>query len=657
MPAALYTPLKPSRQEIRILELKKGYIYEKVICNLIVTRVGDVPFEALSYVWGTKREPPGTIQVGGHDIAVTNNLEYALQDLRYTDRNRMLWVDAICINQEDIQERNSQVKRMRLIYERARRAVVWLNSSSDHITAIEETKLLLSTLKDEKVHWFPRHGLQHTMDQALQSVMIDLTDSTWWERIWTVQEAAVAKELVFMHGRLEIPGDWVTKFLFNLCRHISLGCCVIPVYDNIGLSLYALELDISSQPEINETIQFTSYPRPPTTSRKSITRTVENRGYFRRPARGTFLIDMINLEVLRKKRRASFLQLAATCRDRKSTDPRDKVYALLGLAKEFDDFIVDYALPISEVYERSTMELIRQNRNLDVFSQVLIPIPRLLEIEDTITASWVPDWSYEHSSLRLQVLGYRNHFMQLFSAGGTKSAKVDRIAPGRLKIQGFSLDSVKKFGAWLSAGAVMFTPPPALVLKQIVKWRQVASLKYPSKSYIAGGTRQDAFWRSLCFDCRVNAGLPLLVRAGEFDRVIHENWWQWVSDSEHINRDPCDCGWLDCDFDPGATLTGNMRVFHEHILKCVMNRRFAVSRKGYFGLFPCTTKPGDQIFIFPGGKVPLILRPVGSSDGGKDEPDTEFKLVGDAYVHGVMDGQAWDLVDNRTLKLQSIVLV
>lgn len=74
-----------------------------------------------------------------------------------------------------------------------------------------------------------------------------------------------------------------------------------------------------------------------------------------------------------------------------------------------------------------------------------------------------------------------------------------------------------------------------------------------------------------------------------------------------------------------------------------LNRRFFVTEKGYFGLAPATTQPGDLVCILLGGKVPYIVRKTVDADAPNKIADmhrTTYKFVGDAYVQGIMNGEA-----------------
>ncbi|KAM6505437.1 hypothetical protein FSOLCH5_014654 [Fusarium solani] len=112
--------------EFRVLILEPGSGTEEVRCRLRnVRKSWRTRYHALSYVWGdeTVRD---TILLGGRRTSVTTNLHSALVHLRDPKYPRMLWVDALCINQDDLKERQEQVKKMNLIYSAARKVIIWL---------------------------------------------------------------------------------------------------------------------------------------------------------------------------------------------------------------------------------------------------------------------------------------------------------------------------------------------------------------------------------------------------------------------------------------------------------------------------------------------------------------------------------------------------
>jgi hypothetical protein len=138
-------PYEPLLQhEVRLVELLPSPLFSDIIeCNLRNTSLLDKPsYEALSYVWNEPRALNGSLSIMLHDrnFQVTGNLESALRHLRFCDITRELWIDAICINQLDIQERNLQVRRMKDIYESAKTVVIWLgpdqHRSDEAITSL-----------------------------------------------------------------------------------------------------------------------------------------------------------------------------------------------------------------------------------------------------------------------------------------------------------------------------------------------------------------------------------------------------------------------------------------------------------------------------------------------------------------------------------------
>jgi hypothetical protein len=112
-----YTPLNASRDEIRAIVLEpSGSFKAKVSCRLVHRSLDCmVAFEALSYTWGDSRDKR-PISLNDGEFMVMKNLDTALRYLRCTYDERVIWIDAICINQDDITERNQQVAKMRDIY-------------------------------------------------------------------------------------------------------------------------------------------------------------------------------------------------------------------------------------------------------------------------------------------------------------------------------------------------------------------------------------------------------------------------------------------------------------------------------------------------------------------------------------------------------------
>ncbi|KAM0420948.1 hypothetical protein ACHAPT_011338, partial [Fusarium lateritium] len=131
----LYQPLDLKSNQIRMLHLLPGNREDPIRCVLSTALLDDSPkYEALSYAWGDPLDCR-PIEVDGKRKSITVNLYHALRRLRYPQDERRLWVDAVCINQDDHVEKSHQVSLMQKIYSSTEKAILWLGEFSDGPTA------------------------------------------------------------------------------------------------------------------------------------------------------------------------------------------------------------------------------------------------------------------------------------------------------------------------------------------------------------------------------------------------------------------------------------------------------------------------------------------------------------------------------------------
>ena len=131
------------------------------------------PYEALSYVWGHSYKHR-SISIGKYYLPVTDNLHDALSRLRYRSFGRIIWVDAICINQENIIEKQQQIQLMAKIYGVASRVVVWLGAAeADSDLAIKEIR----AAGGNKLKNFSNN-------EAIRQAVLALLQRPWFSRIW-----------------------------------------------------------------------------------------------------------------------------------------------------------------------------------------------------------------------------------------------------------------------------------------------------------------------------------------------------------------------------------------------------------------------------------------------------------------------------------------
>jgi ankyrin repeat protein len=211
-----YDPIDLDGRSFRLLQICYGSD-GPIECHLFDACLDyTIEYEALSYTWGDL-DQPYNISLNDSPMSVTVNLFQALWALRYPDRDRIVWVDAICINQEDVKERGHQVAQMTSIYKNAEKVVVWLGrSDSDtgsvfrHMRQLEKVATehayhdwevsdrrwqdLWSTAKpmldEESTNWL------HQQRRGLESIF----RQPWFTRVWIIQEIANARSATIMCG-------------------------------------------------------------------------------------------------------------------------------------------------------------------------------------------------------------------------------------------------------------------------------------------------------------------------------------------------------------------------------------------------------------------------------------------------------------------------
>jgi hypothetical protein len=295
------------------------------------------PYTALSYCWGVSvNKIP--IKLNRYTFRVTSNLHAALLRLRqHNARYKYVWVDALCINQGDKEERSIQIGRMAAIYRQAEHVVVWLGEASDiSATDLVELKSLDSKFLST-THTSPSNTAMKTVYQLLAR--------EYWGRMWIIQELAAASTISLLCGVHHIPWKVICSVLGT--RGTSLRASQIRMRDD------ALA---------------------PTNS--------EHLSRFQK----------IQSFVLDKAARKPITLVEALYRSRyaRSTDPKDKLYALLGLVYDGANFIPhpNYSLTKGEAYHKFSVQLLKNGCPLD-----FIVLRSAGRTDDESLPSWAVDWN------------------------------------------------------------------------------------------------------------------------------------------------------------------------------------------------------------------------------------------------------------------------
>ena len=335
---------------IRVIEIRPGSSIDLVFCRLKTVRLSENPrYEALSYCWG---DPifNQQIQCNERGLAITTNLYVALKQLRYPTEPRILWADAICINQHNITERNQQVRLMRHVYERAERVVVWLGAETQftYLGMPLIPKLVAADKKSDSSEdqgalirrgiavVLRENDLPQRYDDAWKG-FFELVQRSWFERGWIVQEAAVASSIIVCCGRFVVT---LQDFMLAL------------IYSNtIGLAEDYLS-----------------------------------------PNFGRLMSIALTGQTFKQGHQLSLLSLLLRHRLAITTDPRDKIFALCGIAYDagpgFMNIQIDYQPSHSaqEVYREFVVKMLAVYKNLDVLS-----VPNGDRVPDL--PSWIPNFS------------------------------------------------------------------------------------------------------------------------------------------------------------------------------------------------------------------------------------------------------------------------
>lgn len=353
-----YKELSIPRNELRLLSLKPGLFDDELQCTLRNVSLDENPeYHALSYTWG---DPANTkpVFIDGCIFQITVNLYDALQHFRDPIDVRTFWIDALCINQNDLLERSKQVLRMRDIYYKADRVEGWIGKADeDDYKAIELVQHLRDAVPNPEEllseAWvISYHDLfiplfQNCTPELLKALNC-LYRRPWWTRVWVVQEVSLANQ---------------SK------ARVTCGRKTLRWVDFL-IAAYAIE---ECWLEIN-TIIWDKFPDEPLDS----------------------FSHGIRLSQCRRIRDSdppfTLLELLHQHRDCVATDPRDYVYGLLGMSGDGHEMGIepDYKLSPQMIYSDLVVKYVNATGSLDI-----ICASRNQRNFDDLP-SWVPDWSTDH---------------------------------------------------------------------------------------------------------------------------------------------------------------------------------------------------------------------------------------------------------------------
>ena len=461
-----------------------------------------------------------------------------------------MWVDFICIDEQNVEERNAQVSIMKSIYENAEEVYVWLGVSSEDsdlamrkigdfgrylngLSAQHDNDLhrAVGTLSPEDPTIFGEEGSETF--KSWNSIAVLLRRDRWF-RAWIIQEATVSMSVTFFCGTSSVSWKAI---------------------------MYTISI----------ADQLSSFPGLETMSSLG-------EGFCHR------LISLCMSRESKKPR--SLMDIMIDFRQSECTDPRDKIYSKLGLATDVapGDIAVRYDKPIDEVY----MDLVRWSydkghpfHQLDFLGCVIRSAekPSQMQMPDRVVPTWVPDW---RGALRVTPFGKKmtdinQNEGRVYSAVRDSTVQAQFLG-SNFVVKGFTIDRLKSVSSisddvrglvevtWAPPNSNDIYQPTGQTVNDAYLHTIVADIEHSGSSVGVRGHCMD--WS---FDVKQR---KLLETGGDIDQEEIENW---------------------------TNLVASMK-------KATFGRRLVWTEQGYMGLAPAAAKVGDQVCALLGGQVLYVLR-------------------------------------------------
>ncbi|KAI0553172.1 heterokaryon incompatibility protein-domain-containing protein [Xylaria curta] len=568
-----YSPLDLSQGEIRLFILSPGEENQPIAGALHHTHLrAPDPYQALSYTWGSSAiQVP--ISINGHPFMVNSNLYAVLLELREQGKEIVVWVDAICINQADIEERNAHVPMMHEVYSRATQVVVWLGRESEdsNLAMALLPTIIYDTISNPDE--YPNVLVGRSSEEDMRSTwrpLARLFARSWWTRVWVIQEVALTSNYITVKcGKAEQP--WRFFVVVGVILHDAFVAGAFSHHPRIMNDSILAGITISSWPS-----------------------------------------EIVSMDPGKNKSWTLEHALTKLARLREATDPRDKVFGVLNLMP-VDQWPCrpDYSLDVRTLYIRVALHIMEKNNDLRLLASCVTgdwPTTdahlRSYFRRSSITGipSWVPNWTQMRYCSPFPG-GIENTVVEQQSAitSGDSWDGYFRVESGDiLVVHGRILGEITAVGERpvITRPYDLFDGTKMLPFANFIYKHLIQTTKHEVTDQMC----MDAEWALMT--CYASQHLS-------FTRTHYALWRQFGS------LQPSS------DFIDVATAR-----LHGRLVMSISN--------GCLGLVPFGVKSGDCIAILKGCHVPMVLRPAEDekAEGGSKEPSRPYRyiVIGEAYV-------------------------
>ncbi|TDZ20759.1 Heterokaryon incompatibility protein 6, OR allele [Colletotrichum orbiculare MAFF 240422] len=632
MPQHVYTyqPL-PAGRWFRQLHIHPGQLNDPIVCDLVNVAIDNAPpYTALSYVWGNSTQTT-SITCSGVQREVTVSLFEGLRRIRSRDKVEIAWADAICINQSDNIEKAGQVNLMGAVYDKAAEVVVWLGEDTDAIagTAFHGvTSANAAVRTGTQTRWntvpgfnmtvgegpnsYPVSVLKSTMPSILEDQHLDAIEKLyqlpWFTRVWVLQEVGLATRATAFWGDKSIDFSELVTF-------IHFGMSDEDLIKRLGQGVR----DVISG--------------PPYYAFWNVWSTYDKKGGWV----DTDPVLKAFATVLAADCNIDFVLVLEASRRFNATNPLDHVFAFLGhpkaLMPQTNDTVVqaDYGMSLPELHLLVASNLAQQSLNF------LVQVQNSTEsLEPNCPhPTWVPQWHINDKSAP-------SAFWEAWDASlriSRQFSPAARLSGTELTVRGIVYDTVDLHTDTMKEKDFdRFHYGPGALIEQCWNLTETAAQSAP---HVYGDDKAPlAFASTLTCDYRSSRSGP------ETGQALVEDFMQYADiTNEDFYRKKLKRFGVTYRLIPMQQRFLGTK-FHNY----GSNRRFFTTRGGYWGLGPPLMRGGDVCAVLMGGDVPFVLRP---TDDGR------FRLVGQAYMYGVMYGELVTKAEigEGTLSIQEVRLV
>ncbi|KAF2817429.1 uncharacterized protein BDZ99DRAFT_493248 [Mytilinidion resinicola] len=660
-PEYTYTPLK-GPEDIRVLLLHPRFGFRPVCCSLVQgPHMRLLLYEAISYTWGKMDK---TEDLDGRRVAMYSTEEILVDGCKMKIPKsafeilasysslffpRLLWIDAICIDQKNEAEKSQQVPLMRKIYQHALFTTVFLGQfpiqqGQDNIRGsllpfrydgiypidarsrahFKNAQLTFDLFNEFRILKKPLRRFGKDIYELYESLcraeskppqwaaLLELLQHPWFERVWVVQEVAMPQHVQVRYGDEVIDWDIIAS----------------------GVEMIHSSRQFRLWLELAHDIQL-------------------------RHVQHSSLYNIIRMQRFRQKLHSSeswrreeikILEALSQSFYFKATNPRDHIYGLMSFCG--DPVEVDYGASVEDTFLNAATELFERaggirlllhaaglgNRYEIPTITLTLPSKTTTTISSTLRLpSWVPDWTNAPKYDRLQDSD-RYLRPKEYEAGGeailTVNMKNDRV----LHLSAACIDAVYELGTPLFIMADQGVIGTADEMSHLAVnyeecWKTLTSSPCTDDTYAHTSPKQplkEAFHRTLLINRPFEWGKSLEDTLVSFAKWAEQLKFFRFTSFAHREEEV-------------YQLLQIMDKITSAVESSCGGRRLFITRKGYIGLCPPHTKTGDLLYVAPGLHVPILLRPesfVMQQYRGTSTSASTYRLVGECYCHGLMNGEA-----------------